>query len=113
MAMWNEKQIDAAAAAAAEKANGGKFTDPLFYKPEHQAFWRNVIRTALDAADGTASDEGEAKPKPKVSSKEVAEFRDHCVYIRSVHTLMMRIWRDSDDRERKMMEAISPLFFED
>ena len=43
-------------------------------------------------ADGTASDEGEAKPKPKVSSKEVAEFRDHCVYIRSVHTLMMRIW---------------------
>lgn len=111
--MWNEKQIDAAAAAAAEKANGGKFTDPLFYKPEHRAFWRNVIRAALDTVDPTPSDDGEAKPKPNVSSKEVAEFRDHCVYIRSVYTLMMRIWRDSNDGERKMMEAISPLFFED
>jgi hypothetical protein len=26
---------------------------------------------------------------------------------------MIRIWRDSDDSERKVMEAIAPLFFED
>jgi hypothetical protein len=28
--MFSEEQIDAAAAAAAEKANGGRFIDPLF-----------------------------------------------------------------------------------
>jgi hypothetical protein len=50
---------------------------------------------------------------PKVSPKEVEEFRDHCVYIRSVFTFMTRIWRDSDGDERKMMEAIATLFFED
>jgi len=111
--MRTEKQIEAAAAAAAEKANGGTFTDPLFYKPEQQAFWRDVIRSALDVADRTPSNDGEAQPKPQVSSKEVAEFRDHCVYIRSVYTLMMRIWKDSNEDERKMMEGISPLFFED
>ena len=26
---------------------------------------------------------------------------------------MIRIWKDSDGDERKLMEAISPLFFED
>ena len=48
---FTEAQIDAAAAAAAEKANGGRFLDPLFYAPEHQAFWRDVIKAALDAAE--------------------------------------------------------------
>ena len=52
--MRNEQEIDAAAAAAAEKANGGKFIDPLFYKPEHRAFWKEVIRTAFDAADAAS-----------------------------------------------------------
>jgi hypothetical protein len=98
--MWTESQIEAAAAAAAEKANGGKFTDPLFCKPEHQKFWREVIRVAFDAAEA-------------VSPKEVEEFSAHCVYIRSVYTFMMRVWRDSDDAERKVMEAIAPFFFED
>jgi hypothetical protein len=46
-----EREIEAAAAAAAEKANGGKFVDPLFYKPEHRAFWHEVIRAAFEAAD--------------------------------------------------------------
>jgi hypothetical protein len=109
--MRTEQQIEAAAAAAAEKANGGKFTDPLFYKPEHRAFWTEVIRTALDAADA-ASPSGAAAPS-NVSQKEVEEFSGHCVYIRSVYKFMTRIWRDSDDGERKVMEAIAPLFFED
>jgi hypothetical protein len=109
--MWTDKQIEAATAAAAEKPNGGKFIDPLFYKPEHQAFWRDVVRTALDAAKATPSSDGGAKPK--MSPKEVGEFRDHCVYIRSVYTFMTRIWKDSDAAERKIMEAVAPLFFED
>jgi AbiU2 len=133
--MRTEQQIEVAAAAAAEKANGGKFADPLFYKPEHRAFWKDVIRTAFDAADaalsagaasptGAASPAGAASPtgapstdgpasSSNVSRMEVEEFSAHCVYIRSVYTLMMRIWRDSDDGERKVMEAVAPLFFED
>jgi hypothetical protein len=109
--MWTDKQVDAAATAAAERANGGKFVDPLFYKPEHQAFWRDVVRIALDTAKVTPSSEGGAKAK--ISSTEVAEFRDHCVYIRSVYTFMTRIWKDSNRDERKVMEGIAPLFFED
>jgi hypothetical protein len=109
--MRTEQQIEAGAAAAAEKANGGKFTDPLFYKPEHRAFWKEVIRAAFDAADAASAPAAAADPK--VSAKEVEEFSAHCVYIRSVYTFMMRIWRDSDDVEREVMEAIAPLFFED
>jgi hypothetical protein len=108
--MRTDKEIEVAAAVAAEKANGGKFADPLFYKPEHQAFWREVIRAALEGADAASS----AKAMPTaVSHKEVQEFSRHCVYIRSVYSFMLRIWRDSDDGERKVMEAIAPLFFED
>jgi hypothetical protein len=109
--MRTEQQIDAAAAAAAEKANGGKFTDPLFYKPEHRAFWKEVIRTAFDAAD--AAPAPAATAELKVSANEVEEFSGHCVFIRSVYTFMTRIWRDSDEAERKVMEAVAPLFFED
>jgi hypothetical protein len=111
--MPTEKQIDAAAAAAAEMANGGKFVDPLFYKPEHRAFWREVVRAALNAADVARAGNGKAEPKPKVSPKEVAEFRDHCVYIRSVYTFLTRIWRDSNEAERKTMEAVAMTFFTD
>jgi hypothetical protein len=109
--MRTERQIEAAAAAAAEKANGGKFVDPLFYKSEHRALWREVIRTALDTADATPP--AEAEVRPKVSPMEVAKFRDHCVYIRSVYLFLTRVWRDSDAGERKVMEAIAPLFFTD
>ncbi|WP_315718127.1 MULTISPECIES: hypothetical protein [unclassified Bradyrhizobium] len=107
--MRTEQQVQAAAAAAAEKANGGKFTDPLFYKPEHQAFWREVVRAALDAADAARP----TKPSTPVSKEEIQTFSEHCVYIRSVWVLMMRIWRDSTQDERNLMESIAPTFFAD
>jgi hypothetical protein len=80
--MWTDEQIELAAAAAAEKADGGKFVDPLFYKPEHQRFWREVVQTALEATSvPPAAKQSEA---PNVSKKEIEAFSDHCVYIRSV-----------------------------
>jgi AbiU2 len=109
--MRTETEIEAAATAAAEKANGGTFSDPLFYKPEHRSFWRKVIRAAFNAADAKSSATPAATPK--VSHAEVEEFSGHCVHIRSVYLSAMRIWRDSDDGERKVMEAVAPLFFED
>jgi AbiU2 len=109
--MRTDQQIEAAAAAAAEKANGGKFTDPLFYMPEHRAFWKEVIRTALNAADAEPATK-KAPPTP-VSNEEVQKFSEHCVYIRVVWTLMMRTWRDTDEAERKLMEGIAPIFFAD
>jgi hypothetical protein len=48
-----------------------------------------------------------------VSKEEIQKFSEHCVYVRSVWILMMRIWRDSDEDERKLMEDIAPLFFAD
>jgi hypothetical protein len=120
LVMRTENQIEAAAAAAAEKANGGKFSDPLFYKPEHQAFGREVVRAGLDAADALQKPKardiksfGEAEATERVSQEELAEFSGHCVYIRSVYQFAMRIWRDSDDGERNLMESVAPLFFED
>ncbi len=44
---------------------------------------------------------------------DVKEFSNHCAYIRTVYVLAIRIWRDSSDEERKMMEGISPSFFLD
>lgn len=44
---------------------------------------------------------------------EVGEFSSHCAYIRTVFTLTIRIWRDSSEDERRMMEGISPSFFLD
>jgi hypothetical protein len=44
---------------------------------------------------------------------DVKEFSSHCAYIRTVYILATRIWRDSDDNERALMEAISPSFFLD
>jgi hypothetical protein len=48
-----------------------------------------------------------------VSNDEVQKFSEHCVYIRSLWTLMMRIWRDSNEDERNLMEGISLSFFTD
>jgi hypothetical protein len=45
--------------------------------------------------------------------KDVENFSDHCAYIRSVYRLATRIWRDSNEDERTMMEGISPSFFID
>jgi hypothetical protein len=55
--MPTEQEVDAAARTAAEKANGGRFIDPLFYAPEHRDFWRGVIRVALEAAESVREDE--------------------------------------------------------
>jgi HEPN superfamily AbiU2-like protein len=54
-----------------------------------------------------------AKPAPRLSDKEVEIFSNHCVFIRSVHLLAMRIWRDSNAAERERMLAVAPLFFID
>jgi hypothetical protein len=43
-------------------------------------------------------------------SKDVRDFLGHCSYIKSLYTLAMRIWRDSDDTERGLMESVSPSF---
>jgi hypothetical protein len=107
----SEAEIEKAAAAAAEKANGGKFADPLFYKPEHRAFWQSVIRTAFDAAEGKS--QAKRLAGQRASKQEVTDFANHCVYIRSVYLFMLRIWRDSSEDERKSMKGVAQLFFQD
>jgi AbiU2 len=59
-----------------------------------------------------------AKSTPSSSSQgtfenDVKEFSSHCAYIRTVYVLAVRIWRDSSEDERKLMEGISPSFFLD
>jgi hypothetical protein len=107
--MWTDKQIELAAAAAAEKANGGKFNDPLFYAPEHQKFWREVIRTALQATVTPPA----SKQADPLTQKEVEDFSEHCVYIRSVYLFAVRIWRDCNAEEIAAMNAVAPLIFTD
>lgn len=107
--MWTDKQIESAAAAAAEKANGGKFTDPLFYAPEHKNFWRQVVRTALVAADPPPA----TKKADPVTNKEIEDFSAHCVYIRSVYLFTLRLLRDCSEREIASMKAIAPSIFDD
>ena len=109
--MLTETQIDTAAAAAAEKANGGKFTDPLFYKPEQQVFWRAVVRTALEAAN--ASPAGADVAEVEVSNNDIEDFSDHCVFIRSVWTIATRIWRDGGAQERQLWEKVAPSVYAD
>jgi hypothetical protein len=50
---------------------------------------------------------------PDGFSKEVEDFSAHCAYIRSVYVLAIRIWRDSSDEQRVLMESIAPSFFVD
>ena len=50
---------------------------------------------------------------PDDFNKEVRDFSAHCAYIRSVYVLAARIWRDSNDEQRKLMESIAPSFFLD
>lgn len=107
--MWTDAQIEKAAAAAAEKANGGKFIDPLFYEPEHKKFWRDVIRTALEAAEQRPA---VAMLQP-ISEKEIQDFSEHCVYIRSIYVFTMRILRDCDEVEVKSMNGVAPTIFAD
>jgi hypothetical protein len=60
---------------------------------------------------GTAT--SAAGQAPNAFHKDVEDFSGHCAYIRSVYVLTMRIWRDSNDDERKRMEGIAPSFFLD
>jgi AbiU2 len=54
-----------------------------------------------------------SRDEPNVFHKEVEDFSGHCAYIRSVYILATRIWRDSTENERTMMEGIAPSFFLD
>lgn len=54
----------------------------------------------------------EEQSQESVSKEDVVQFSEHCVYIRSLYTLALRIWRDSDEEERAAMETISPSFFD-
>jgi hypothetical protein len=48
-----------------------------------------------------------------VCVKEVDDFSNHCLYIRSLYTFAIRIFKDGQPDEHAAMEAIAPLFFED
>jgi hypothetical protein len=48
-----------------------------------------------------------------VSDKEVKDFSEHCVFIRSVYVFAERLFRHSDSVEHALMGAIAPRFFED
>jgi hypothetical protein len=48
-----------------------------------------------------------------VSDKEVKDFSEHCVFIRSVYLFGVRLFKDSDPTERDLMTAVAPLLFED
>jgi hypothetical protein len=95
--MPSQEQLERAAAVAAEKANGGRFADPIFYKPEHREFWKDVIRAAFEAAK--ADPPSKSSPTRQATGKEIRGFPGHCVYIRSVYSFMLRIWRDSSEDE--------------
>lgn len=66
----NTEQVDLAAAAIAELANGGRFYDPQFYTEQQRAFWRRVALAALNAAIGAPPDSSppEKSPNPAGSA---------------------------------------------
>lgn len=85
------------------------FTDPLFYAPEHRAFWREVVRTALEAADAARS--GGDAAALQISAEDVEVFSGDCVYIRSIWQFATRILRDSTEQERQALQKIVPTIF--
>lgn len=48
-----------------------------------------------------------------VSTDEVRNFAEHCVYIRSVYEYARRLFAESTDAEREAMTTVAPHFFED
>ncbi|MGY3689981.1 hypothetical protein ACVIGA_000061 [Bradyrhizobium sp. USDA 3240] len=58
LAALSPQQIDLAAAAAAETANGGEFFDPRFYSEQQRAYWRRVAVAAINAAIGAPPHSG-------------------------------------------------------
>jgi hypothetical protein len=118
MAMTFDNETEARTVAAELNGATGRKPHVRYAVERHREKWaiaRQSQRTywGWDEYVTRGSEDVMAKPKTKVSAKEVEEFRDHCVYIRSVYMFATRIWRQSNDDERKTMEAISPLFFED
>ncbi|HEX7883047.1 MAG TPA: hypothetical protein VF499_09945 [Afipia sp.] len=63
LATLSPEQIDLAAAAAAETANGGKFFDPRFFSEQQRAYWRRIAVAAINAAIGAPSDNGKSPKK--------------------------------------------------
>jgi hypothetical protein len=118
MATTFDTEAEAQAVTAELNGAAGRRPHVRYVTERHREKWavaRQSERTywGWDEYITLASEDAMARQKSKVSPKEIKEFRDHCVYIRSVHTFATRLWRDSDDDERKMFEAICPLFFED
>ncbi|UGY03260.1 hypothetical protein [Bradyrhizobium quebecense] len=70
LASLSAEQVDLAAAAIAELANGGRFYDPQFYTEQQRAFWRRVALAALNAAIGAPPDSSppEKSPNPAGSA---------------------------------------------
>lgn len=93
------------------------FLANYYYPPREGLSPRQVERqSAHDSArlSLTSHSASDASGKVGVITKEdVANFSGHCVLIRSVWLFTMRIWRDSDESERKRMEAIAPSIFAD
>jgi hypothetical protein len=113
MATTFDTEREAEAVAAELNAAAGR--DVRYHVERYREKWaiaRQSKRTYW-AWDGFPTDPPKPSLPPKISPKEVEEFRDHCVYIRSVYSFLTRIWRGSDADERNMMEAIAPSFFED
>lgn len=48
-----------------------------------------------------------------ITPTDLKEISGHCVFLQSVYTFATRIWEDSSEAERKVMEAVAPLFFAD
>ena len=112
-----EEEIERAAAQLAEQTNGGTWDDSRYYAPSHKALWRARVTSGSSNRQAGRNMKGNVKQPPKeiseVTAKEVSEFSGHCVLIRSIYVMGMRIWRDSNEAERTTMEAIAPIFFAD
>ncbi len=71
----------------------------------------------IDVAAAAAADRAKAGKSPGaaaatgVSAKEVEEFSAHCVYIRSVYTFAVRVFKDIDEAEAEAMEAVAPVSY--
>lgn len=69
------------------------------------------VTAAATTDKATGAKSPDAATATEVSAKEVEEFSAHCVYIRSVYTFAVRIFKDIDEAEAKAMEAIAPVSY--
>ncbi len=55
-----------------------------------------------------------AKPVARPATRrEMEHFFAHCAFIRSVFVFSARVWRDSSERDQKIMDERSPTFARD